>query len=325
MTKKSNSFLFLPAMRFLVLFLFFAVCVLPVSAKGMAGKELPVLRYTERDPRTFCPYDPRISNEHLLIFVDVTDGFTEQQINLMKNDILTEELLENVGIYGKVSLIVMDGNEPVTKLTPLLSICRPKSGNSASKDKRDHFDMLTENRRRIELEYRIGYLRRLRDRVIAIVKEKAESRKPTNETPLMEAIHEITRSSAIDFGDKYEKKTIVMVSNMYHSSKSLPLDKLCVKNIHRHGVSFYRYTSVWKCPSFQDLKNKSANKFYLERKIKPKFKGKTDVKLWILYKEQSEGSIRDAALLTFWTDYFDYVGGDVTFLEPEFEADPLSQ
>ncbi|WP_462137940.1 hypothetical protein [Candidatus Mycalebacterium sp.] len=319
--------------KFLVSVLFLFFCVLPASAQGQMAEsgqatgsaDLPIVQETERDPRTFCPYQPGFSNEHLLIFIDVTDGFTEQQINLMKNDILTEKLLENVEIYGKVSLIVMDGNEPVTKLTPLLSVCRPKNGNNTSKDKRDHFDLLIESRQRLDLEYRIGYLRRIKEKVVEIIQEKAEkNREPTDKTPLMEAIHEITRSSAIDFDDKYEKKTLLIVSNMYHNSKSLPLDKLCVKRIYRQGFAYSRYKSVWKCPSFKDVKSKRANEFYLERKIKPKFKGETDIKLWILYREQGEGSIRDSSLLTFWEDYFiDYVAGDVTFLEPEFEPDPF--
>jgi len=320
--KKVNSPQSGPMKIFIFSFLIF--CSLSGLASTLADEKLPILPQNERDPRTFCPYEPGFSNEHLLIFVDVTDGISEQQMSLLKNDILTDDLLSNVGLYSKVSLMIMDGNEPVTSLEPQLTICRPKSGKKTSSDKRDHFDILTENRQRLDLEYQIGYLRRFRENAIKLIKGKAESHDKSGKTPLMEAIHEITRSSAIDFGDDYDKKKLIIVSNMYHNSDTLPLDKVCMKRIYRQSFSFYRYRMVWKCPSFKDLKNKRANKFYLETKIRPKFKGETDVKLWILHRQQESGGIRDSSLLTFWQDYFDHVLGDITFLEPEFESDPSS-
>ncbi len=310
-------------MKKILIFSFIFLCALSLSAGVATAEELPVLPASERDPRTFCPYEPGFSDEHLLIFVDVTDGISEQQLSLLKNDVLTDKLLENVGLYGKVSLMVMDGNEPVTSLEPQLTVCRPKSGKKTSADARDHFDILTENRQRLELEYQIGYLRRFRENSIKIIKEKAEkTHSKSGSTPLMEAIHEIARSSAIGFGEDYDKKKLIIVSNMYHNSVSLPLDKICVKRIYRQSFSFYRYRSVWKCPSFKDIRKKGANKFYLETKIRPKFKGETDIKLWILHRQQEAGGIKDSSLLTFWQDYFDHVLGDVTLLEPEFESDP---
>lgn len=302
----------------------FAFCVCPTGARASAEGEPPVLQSTERDPRTFCPYDEDFSNDHLLVLVDVTDGITEQQVDLFKNDIFTEKLLNSVGLYGRVSLVILDGTEPVTSLKPALSICRPKSGSLKSRDKRDHFDIMTENRQRIDIEYRLGYLRRLRTKSIEIIKSKAENRNTDEDTPLMEAIHEISRSSALNFGEGYENKTLIVVSNMYHHSESLPLNKLCVRKIYLKSFSYYRYSSTWKCPSFEDVKNKRANRFYLERKVRPRFKGKVDVKLWMLHKKHNAGSIRDASLLTFWEDYFDYVQGDVNLLETEFEPDPVS-
>ncbi len=311
-------------MKKIFLFISVFLCFSVFSISSSVAEGAPVLEKTERDPRTFCPYDKDISSEHLLLFIDVTDGISEQQINLIKNDIITDDLLGGVNLYGKVSLVVMDGNKPVTSLKPQLSICRPKSGNLKSPDKRDHIDFLTENRQKIELEYQLGYLRRFKDRSIEIVKEKAEGHNTEENTPIMEAIHEISRSSAVDFGKEYGEKRLIVVSNMYHHSKNLPLNKLCLKKIYRTNFSLLNYFTIWKCPSFKDVKNKRVNKFYLERKIKPQFKGNVDVKLWMLYKQESSSSIRDDSLLTFWEDYFDYVGDSVNFLDPEFESDPSS-
>ncbi len=304
----------------LILFVFLSV----LPAQGRA-EDLPVLDSNERDPRTFCPYSEGISREHMLIFVDVTDGMSEQQINLLKNDILSEDLLSSVGLYGKVSVVMLDGNKPVTSLEPEIVICRPKSGNSKSPDKRDHYDILTENRKRIDLEYRIGYIRRLKEGMIKLVREKSKNLSQSGYTPLMESFHEISRSSAIDFGDKYDKKSLIVISNMYHNSKSVPLDKLCVRRIYRHSFPYSRYTRTWTCPSFEDIKKKRSNKFYLERKIRPNFKGDgTNVKLWILHRDVGSGGIRDSSLLDFWESYFKYVKGKVNFLDPDFESDPSS-
>ncbi len=310
--------------KILSLFLIvFAVCAFPPGGRAANDGDLPVLKSSDRDPRTFCPYDSDYSKDHLLIFVDVTDGISEQQIKMFANDILTEKLLGRVGLYGRVSLLILDGTKPVTGLEPDISICRPKTGNNKSPDKRDHFDIMTENRQRVDIEYRLGYLRRLKEKTIEIIEAKAKNREDDVNTPLMETIHEISRSSAIQFDEDYENKTLVIVSNMYHNSESLPLDRLCVRKIYLKRFSYYRYSSTWRCPSFNDVKNKRANRFYLERKIRPKFKGKVNVKMWMLHKKQQKvGSIRDASLLTFWEDYFDYVQGDINLLETEFEPDP---
>lgn len=305
-------------------FVVFAVCFFPAEGRAQT-EDLPILPATERDPRTFCPYDKSFSKDHLLLLVDVTDGLSEQQIKLFENNILTEELLGKVGLYGRVSLVILDNNEPVTGIEPSISICRPKSGDPKSKDKRDHFDIMTENRQKIDIEYRLGYLRRLKTKSVELIRAKSQNEGGEDEyTPLMEAINEISRSSAIDFSDSYRNKKLIVVSNMYHHSRSLPLNKLCVRKVYLKQFTYYRYKSTWKCPSFEDVKNKRANRFYLEKKIKPKFKGVVDVKMWMLHKKQNAGSIRDASLLTFWEDYFGYVQGNINLLETEFEPDPIS-
>ncbi len=302
----------------------FAVFAFSATVSASQEEELPLLPNDERDPRTFCPYDKSFSRSHLLILVDVTDGISEQQMKMIQNDILTEKLLGSVGLYGKVSVVVLSGTVPVTGLEPIITVCRPKNGNSKSREKRDHFNIMTENRQKINIEYRLGYLRRLRNQTIKIIKAETENREKVQNTPLMETIHEISRSSAIDFGDDYEDRTLVVISNMYHHSNKLPLSKICVKKIFLSGFSSYPHAATWQCPSFQKLKNKRENKFYLEKKIKPKFNGRVNLKLWILHKKQDVGSILDASLLTFWEDYFKYVQGDINFLEPEFEPDPVS-
>ena len=289
---------------------------------SVAGAQEQILQERDRDPRTFCPYEGGVSKEHLLIFIDVTDGISEQQLSLIRNNILTRKLFEDVSIYGRVSLVVMDGNKPVTALEPLLTVCRPKSGRLTAEDERDHFDIMAENRQRVDIEYRVGYLRRLQEGIIRIVEEKASGHNRDGQTPLMEAINEISRSSAIDFGGRYEKKTLIFVSNLYHNSRSIPLNKLCVRRVYRHEFLSSRYTKTWSCPSFSDIKKKRANRFYLDSKIRPRFTGSVDVKLWVLHKEINSGSIRDESLISFWREYFKYVGGDVNLLEPEFEADP---
>ena len=305
--------------------LLLALALLPSA--GVFAKEAssagPILHERDRDPRTFCAYEPGIAKEHLLIFVDVTDGISDQQLSLIRNNILRPSLLHNVSIYGKVSLVILDGNSPVTALKPTLVVCRPKSGDLKSSDPRDHYDMMVESRQRVEVEYNMGYVRRLREGIIKAVKAKAETRNTNGIAPIMESMNEISRSAELDFGGGYEKKTLIVVSNLYHNSRSIPLDKLCVKRVYLHDFLSSRYTKTWSCPSFNDIKKKRSNRFYLETKIRPKFKGKVDLKLWVLHKEVGEsGSIRDDSLISFWKEYFEYVGGDLNFLEPEFESDP---
>ena len=306
------------------LVLLFALALLPVAgAFAKDDSHGPVLHERDRDPRTFCPYEAGVSREHLLIFVDVTDGISEQQLSLIRNNILTPRLFKDVSLYGKISLVVMDGNNPVTALKPEMVVCRPKNGDLSSPDPRDHYDMMVESRQRIEVEYNLGYIRRFREGVVKQVKAKSETRNTNGIAPIMESMNEISRSSALDFGDRYEKKTLIVVSNLYHNSRSIPLDKLCVRRVYLHDFLSSRYTKTWSCPSFKDIRKKRSNRFYLERKIRPKFKGPVDLKLWVLHKEVSNsGSIRDDSLISFWQEYFEYVQGDLNFLEPEFESDP---
>lgn len=310
-----------------VFVLLFALVLFP--AAGAFAEDTshgPVLHERDRNPRTFCPYDPGISKEHLLIFIDVTDGISGQQLSLIRNNILTPRLFNRVSLYGKVSLVVLDGNKPVTALKPDLVVCRPKSGKLSSPDPRDHYDMMVESRSRVEGEYNLGYVRRLREGIVNKVKEKAAGRNTDGIAPIMESINEISRSYELDFSDLYEKKTLIVISNLYHNSRSIPLDKLCVRRVYLHDFLSSRYTKTWSCPSFNDIKKKRSNRFYLETKIKPRFKGKVDLKLWVLHKnvgEEGSGSIRDDSLISFWREYFeDYVEGDLNFLEPEFESDP---
>lgn len=230
---------------------------------------------------------------HNFVLVDSTEGYEEEQYQLLLNQFFDDANVNLIGPYDKVSVLAIDGRgKQATELEPIFSECKPPSGQTNTMWPHDEFigDTTTSSRVR-------GTYKRFRAKLDDAGNQFANLGDTKGKySQLVEQIKELSRNSKLDFGSDYEHRKIIIFSDLMQFSDNINLISSC--------------RDKKQCDSYEDVK-KQMNETLWEN-LKPSW-GTKKPKVYVYYLQCRHDQGLDIGLIEIWESYFEELGMEMTY------------
>lgn len=169
------------------------LCVAGVLIAGIAAWWLS--RDPDLDQATLCPLDRPLQTS-VIVLVDTTDALKPMHVKRLLATVKTT--LDTLPIYGKLSLLLLDGGAPYEPVE-LVSLCNPGSPNNVNP--------LVKNRKRYAKKYREAFGAPVEKALAALITAPTAAR-----SPIMETLAALTWRP--DFDASVPDRSLVIVSDM---------------------------------------------------------------------------------------------------------------
>ncbi len=271
-----------------------------INTKFVAA-DLPTIPL-DIDSKTFCVKDPdsfERDYHHVMILIDRTSYLAEEQIEWIKDELFNETFAKEYRPYTRFSVLFIDNKSP-QKQEVIYSKCRPKSGKK-SKDWDD--EKYTSNENKLIVGSIFNTFVNGKNDVVGFnnLSDTIGTTVEANNSYIFETIIHSLRTKSLNFRDRdYDKRTLIIVSDLMQHSKEFSLYKECKAKTNIKQMS--------KCPTLEKSlsKNKVLNDYLTF--TKPKETENLEVKLFFLnFKHETNREI-SVSLIDFWGDYFRMIG-----------------
>ena len=245
------------------------------------SEDRPLLKIDEIDKYgTFCPNDKNKKYGHHLFFVDTTTPLSKNQITWIKNNLFDVEIIKEIAPYDRISVYQITGrDQEANENEPIFKSCRPLTGTEDTKYKIDQGNSWYGPTK--------GELKRVWNRFVKTWDlSSIETTEKGSYSVIIESILEASRLSSFDFGDDYEYRRLVIVSDLIQSSSKM---------------SFYDTCDKDQFPDWNNFKETSKYKNLFEFYI-PKFNDSVDVEIY--YLNSKCDPFLNKGVREFWNGYF---------------------
>tara|TARA_B100000575_G_C23107310_1_gene639226 strand:+ start:487 stop:1407 length:921 start_codon:yes stop_codon:yes gene_type:complete len=236
---------------------------------------------------------------HVMIIIDRTTFLDEQQIEWISNNLFDPSFVKEFRPYTRFSLLYVDDKSPQIQELEY-SKCRPKSGKKSKqwddeKFTRDENEMIVS-------AFFDRFLNGKNDIGFTNLGSTIGSTVSANNSWIFETmIHALTTRS-LEFRNKdYDKRTLIIVSDLMQHSKEFSLYRECKAKTNIKQMS--------KCPSLNKAleKNKVLDEYLTFTRPKDSADN-LDVHLYFLNFEHEANREISVSLINFWGDYFRKIG-----------------
>lgn len=206
------------------MFLYVVIVVTVLSGFGCTGgksedcSKLPNIN--DLDKKTFCPKDEE-SYGHTLVVLDLTSKLEQAQINSIKQKVFSEEFYKKYKPFTKFSYVLIDSKSHESRL-PRFTMCRPKTGSKNSSYDCDHGEWLKEAPKYVKKKWD-EFIRKSKEESESIFKGQTES----DNSLIYETIISVFEIPEFDFGNRYAKRNLIIVSDMMQHSERLSFYDSC--------------------------------------------------------------------------------------------------
>ena len=254
------------------------------------------------DNQTFCVKEVDAFDRdyhHVMIIIDRTSFLEEEQIEWVTDNLFNESFVKEFRPYTRFSLLFVDERSP--QLQELsYSKCRPKTGKK-SKEWKDEKYTSDENESFVSA-YFDRFINGKTDIGYANLGSTIGSTVTADNSWIFETmIHALTTRS-LEFRSKdYDKRTLIIVSDLMQHSPEFSLYRACNAKIS--------ITSMTKCPTLEKAlkKNKVLDEYLTFTRPKDSAEN-LDVQLYFLNHKHETNREISVSLINFWGDYFKKIG-----------------
>ena len=244
----------------------------------------------------FCAKDGR-RYEHTVVILDLTSELRKAQVDYIKEMVFSEGFFKSYQPFTKFSYVLINEKTPQSQ-QPLFSKCRPKTG---VKTEFDSFDLPTKKESEL-------YVKRKWKRFIIesekIFQSVFEKPLESNYSLIYETVVSTFKIPKFDFEKDYQKRNLVIVSDMMQHSDRISFYNLCrTKNSKKPD----------SCPAFGRLMSNSSTRDYIDS-TSPNNED-VDIKIIFLNNRYETSRSLDSTLIRLWIEYFERAG----FRTPEVE------
>ena len=229
--------------------LFLHLMVLSLVFVNVSKADLPNIN-TDVNPQTFCVNEPDAFDRefhHVMIIIDRTSFLDEQQIEWITDNLFNKSFLQDFRPYTRFSLLFVDNKSP--QLQELAySKCRPKSGKK-SKVWDDEKYTGSENQMLVEGFYDRFLVGKNNDGFTTLGSKIGSTVTSDNSWIFETMIHALTTRSLEFRARDYDKRTLIIVSDLMQHSPEFSLYREC------NATSVFQNMNV--CPSFEKKKKKN--------------------------------------------------------------------
>ena len=159
-----------------------------------------------------CPLEESIDGistkfGHIVVIVDTTSGFGEEQFTTMDNLIFGSKKLMNITPYDRLSILKLDGKEiQASENEYIFSWCRPRNGIKNTPHELDRPSFWNpKGPMNINWNIFTSELKKAKDNL--------ELKQEGDFTQLVEQVIELSRIPDLDFGDDYKYRKLFGLSD----------------------------------------------------------------------------------------------------------------
>lgn len=271
----------------IVLIIVFSGCSNEESDKYPSIKELN---------EQFCAKDGRRYG-HTVVILDLTSELEQAQVDYIKEMVFSEGFFKSYPPFTKFSYVLISEKTPQSQ-QPFFSKCRPKVG---VKTEFGSFDLPT--RKESELYVKRKWKRFIleSEKVFQSIFEKPQR---SNYSLIYETVVSAFKTPKFDFGNDYQKRSLIIVSDMMQHSNRISFYNFCrTKNSKKPNL----------CPTFDRLMSNSSTGNYINS-TSPSNED-VDIKIIFLNNRYETRRSLDSTLIRLWIEYFKKAG----FGTPEVE------
>ena len=244
----------------------------------------------------FCAKDGR-RYEHTVVILDLTSELKQAQVDYIKEMVFSEGFFKSYQPFTKFSYVLINERTPQSQ-QPLFSKCRPKTG---LKTEFDSFDLPTKKESPLYVKRKWKRFVIESEKIFQSVFEKSQR---SNYSLIYETFVSTFKTPKFDFGNDYQKRNLIIVSDMMQ---------------HSNRISFYNFCRTKSskkpnlCPAFDQLVSNSSTRDYIDS-TSPSNED-VDIKIIFLNNRYETSRSLDSTLIRLWIEYFERAG----FRTPKIE------
>tara|TARA_B100000965_G_scaffold382569_1_gene381035 strand:- start:1095 stop:2006 length:912 start_codon:yes stop_codon:yes gene_type:complete len=261
----------------------------------------------------FCPLEAKLG--HTLILVDFTSRWQKPQIDWVKGRIFGEALISGIPPYNRISYLKID-NTPPHSQKYVYSKCRFKTGTK-TKFEGDKVNSKCEGSDFISNIYKAW-----RSQIDEVEKNFFPKNEEADQSLIYEYIIHVLRELSADFGSDYQKRELIIVSDLMQYSERVNFFKHCKSASEK--LKPKNKQKADKCGTFEKLmKNEKSFANYIER-TKPNQEMLKNLKVKVLFINHSYQTRQDLyiTLEQLWIDMFKYIGINDYEIIPQIDFGP---
>ncbi len=225
-----------------------------------------------------------------MVLIDATTPLTTVQFDLIKRLVLSEDYLEQMSPWDRLTIMRLYGVAPAKNL-PLFSACRPRTG-SPKYHQIDKYSIWTESENDLKDVYEKLFVEGVKKALEEIKNPTLKEEEiTTGGSPIMGQLKEISRLPDLDFtpNSGYEFRKLTIISDFAQNTDKLPFYNLCNR----------------KCPSWEKFKNNKEYTRWLRMSM-PDFGERFEIKA--IYLNSNFDSNLNKGIMEFWEDFFKDAG-----------------
>ena len=254
------------------------------------------------DKSNFCPLSAKLG--HKIFLVDFTSKWKEPQIKWVKGRIFGDGLIADTPPYHKISYLKID-NTPPHSQEFIYSKCRFKRGTESKKFPGDKVNKKCEGIDQVKKIYSDW-----ENQINSMSKDFFPINEEADQSLIYEYIIHILRESSADFGNDYNERELIIVSDLMQFSKRVNFFKHCKSPAMK--LKPKKIQKADKCQDFAKLlKKEKSFANYIER-TKPSSETVKNLKIKVLFMNHSYEAEQDLyiTLEKLWLEMFSFMGID---------------
>ena len=259
----------------------------------------------------YCPLSAKLG--HKIYLVDFTSRWENPQVKWVKGRIFGDGLINDTPPYHKISYLKIDDIPPHSQEF-IYSKCRFKKGTNSQKYPGEKVNKKCEG-----LDIVKNIFNTWNKQIKKVENNFFQENDDAKQSLIYEYIIHILRETSADFGNDYNERELIIVSDLMQYSERVNFFKHCKSKAMK--LKPKKKQKADKCGSFEKLLKKEKSFANYINKTKPTAQMVKNLKVKVLFINHKYQNDKDlyVTLEKLWIDMFSYIGINNVEIIPQLD------
>ena len=259
----------------------------------------------------YCPLSAKLG--HKIYLVDFTSRWENHQVKWVKGRIFGDGLINDTPPYHKISYLKIDDIPPHSQEF-IYSKCRFKKGTNSQKYPGEKVNKKCEG-----LDIVKNIFNTWNKQIKKVENNFFQENDDAKQSLIYEYIIHILRETSADFGNDYNERELIIVSDLMQYSERVNFFKHCKSKAMK--LKPKKKQKADKCGSFEKLLKKEKSFANYINKTKPTAQMVKNLKVKVLFINHKYQNDKDlyVTLEKLWIDMFSYIGINNVEIIPQLD------
>ena len=295
-----------------LLILFFITVTWSLSLNAASLPEgFPKCYNSDVKQSDYCPLSAKLG--HKIYLVDFTSRWENPQVKWVKGRIFGDGLINDTPPYHKISYLKIDDIPPHSQEF-IYSKCRFKKGTNSQKYPGEKVNKKCEG-----LDIVKNIFNTWNKQIKKVENNFFQENDDAKQSLIYEYIIHILRETSADFGNDYNERELIIVSDLMQYSERVNFFKHCKSKAMK--LKPKKKQKADKCGSFEKLLKKEKSFANYINKTKPTAQMVKNLKVKVLFINHKYQNDKDlyVTLEKLWIDMFNYIGINNVEIIPQLD------